>query len=214
MLRSLVVALSLLGALACTSSAGTAGSGVAAKDSRQVPAFEQLRVNGAFAVEVELGPAPSVRVEADDNIVPLISTEVEGDALVISSRQSMHTSGQLKVWVTTPRLVAVEHSGSGSVQVRGITGERFAAALRGSGSIELTGRVDALAVDLDGSGSLVAVGLIATTATVELAGSGSAEVNASEQLTADVSGSGSVRYMDGAKNVARNVHGSGSVEPM
>ena len=214
MLRSLAVALSLLGVFGCTSSAGPAGSGAAAKDSRQVAAFEALRVDGAFAVEVEVGPAPGVRVEADDDIVPLITTEVDGDALVISARQSMHTTGEIKVWVTTPRLVAVEHSGSGSVQVRGITGERFAASLRGSGSIELTGRVDALAAKLDGSGSLVAVGLVASSATIELAGSGSAEVNASEQLTADVSGSGSVRYMEGAKNVTRNVHGSGSVEPM
>lgn len=213
MLRSIVVALALV--TACNfSSSGVAGSGVAGSEQRAVGAFERLAVDGSFAVEVEVGPATSVRVEADDNILPLITTEVAGDTLKVSSRGSFNTTRSIKVYVATPRLVGLEHGGSGSVRVRGISGERFAAALDGSGSVQLAGRSDALTVSLDGSGSLAAAELIAASVTVALSGSGSAEVHASERLVASVDGSGSVRYSGGAKDIVRNISGSGGVSPL
>ncbi len=213
MLRSLVVALALLTACNFMSS-GVAGSGVAASEQRAVGAFERLASDGSFAVEVEVGPAASVRVEADDNIVPLITTEVAGDTLKISSRGSFNTARPIKVYVATPRLAGLEHDGSGSVRVRGISGARFAAALSGSGSVQLAGRSDSLTVSLDGSGSLAAAELIAASVTVALSGSGDVQVHASERLVASVDGSGSVGHAGGAKGIDRNISGSGGVTPL
>ena len=219
MSKPLRIALALLTACpwltACTGTgAGTQGSGVASGEAREVPAFDRLTADGSFAVEVEVGPARSVRVQADDNIVPLITPEVEGSVLHVSSRGSFHTSGPIKVTVTTPSLVGVDHSGSGSVRVQGITADSFTAALRGSGAIDLAGTADALEASIEGSGALQAADLVTTRATVDLSGSGGAEVHAREHLTARVSGSGSVRYTGGAQDVVREVHGSGSVAPM
>jgi len=213
MLRSLVVALALL--TACNfMSPGVAGSGVAASEQRAVGAFEQVASDGSFAVEVEVGPAASVRVEADDNIIPLITTEVSGDTLEISSRRSFTSARPITVYVATPRLVGVDHDGSGSVRVRGISGERFAAALDGSGSVQLAGRSDSLTASLDGSGSLAAAGLLAADVTVALSGSGEVQVHASERLVVSIDGSGSVRLAGGAKEIVTNISGSGDVAPM
>lgn len=213
MIRPLLVALALL--TACNLSVtGVAGSGVAASEPREVPAFEQLALSGSFAVEVEVGPARSVRIEADDNIVPLISTEVKDNTLHVSSRGNFHTSKPIVVHVTNPTLTGVDHSGSGSVHARGITGERFTVGMSGSGAVELAGTADALTVSLDGSGSLAAKDLVSARVTVSLSGSGGVTVHASEKLTASVSGSGSVQYTGGAKDVVRNIDGSGSVTPL
>jgi hypothetical protein len=139
MFRHLVVAVALFSACTGTST-GVAGSGVAAKDTRELAGFDRVALAGSFAVEVEVGPKHGVRIEADDNIVPLITTEVSGTTLKVSARGNFHTTQPIKVWVTAPALVGVDHSGSGSVRAHGIAGDGFTAALSGSGAVELAGR--------------------------------------------------------------------------
>ena len=215
MLKPRIVALALFAAAACNGSfVGVEGSGVSASEDRQVAAFEAVALSGSFAVEVEVGPARSVRVEADDNIVPIVRTEVVGDVLKISSQQNFSARGPIKVRVTTPRLVAVEHSGSGSIEARAIVAESFTASLDGSGLVRLAGRADTLTASIDGSGSLEAADLATTGTTVSLSGSGGAKVHASERVVATVSGSGAVQHAGGAKDVVSNIRGSGSVTPI
>ncbi len=214
MLKRFVVAL-VLSAAACTGSfSGVSGSGVVVREARQVPAFTAVHAAGSVLVEIEVGPAQSVHVEADDNVAPKITTVVSEDVLTISASGSFNTSSPVKVVVTTPVLAAIEGSGSGRVQVRGISGERFAVQVSGSGKVELAGKADELVATLGGSGSLVAVELKCIGVTAEVSGSGSAQVFASERLMATLSGSGSLRYAGGAEHVVSSAEGSGSVEPM
>jgi len=216
MLKPLVLVLGLLGVPgACNIvSSAVVGSGVTASEDRQVADFTEVQLSGSFEVEVEVGPSKSVRVEADDNIVPLISTAVVGSTLKIATRQGFSTGQPVKVWVTVPRLLGVDHSGSGSVHAHGIDGERFVARLQGSGSIRLAGRADALAATLDGSGALMAADLVTGSATVDLAGSGTAEVHASEHLGVTITGSGAVRYAGEPEDITRNILGSGTIAPL
>jgi len=215
MLKPRILALVLLTAAACNFSVvGVEGSGVSASEDRQVAAFQAVALSGSFAVEVEVGPAQSVRVEADDNIVPIVVTEVVGEVLKISSRQNYSTRGPIKVRVTTPKLTAVEHSGSGSIEVRAIDAGLFTASLDGSGMVRLAGAADMLTANIDGSGSLEATDLATNSATVALSGSGGAKVHARQRVVATISGSGSVQHAGGAKDVVSNIRGSGSVTPM
>jgi len=216
MFKPLVLALGLLGLPgACNIvSSGVQGSGVTASEVRQVPEFAQVQLTGSFEVEVEVGPTESVRVEADDNIVPLITTAVVGSTLKITARHGFSTNQPVKVQVQVPRLLGVDHSGSGSMRVQGIDSERFVVKLQGSGSVRLAGRADALVANIEGSGALAAADLVTTSATVDLAGSGTAEVHASEQLAVAIAGSGSVRYAGGPKDITRNIHGSGTIAPL
>ena len=216
MLRPLLVALTLLGgAAACDLfTPAVQGSGVQAREDRQVAAFESVSLAGSSDVEIVVGPAQTVRVEADDNIVPLILTTVADNTLRISSTGSYNAKNPVKLTITVPRLTAIASSGSGSMTARDITAGSFAASLQGSGSVSLAGAADELTADLQGSGSLSAAALTTTRATVSLQGSGGAEVHCREQLTASITGSGGVRYTGGAKDVTQNIVGSGKVSPM
>ncbi len=216
MLKPLVIVLGLLGVPGTCNiaSSGVQGSGVAASEVRQVAEFAQVQLTGSVAVEVEVGPTASVRVEADDNIVPLITTAVVGSTLKIATSRGFSTDQPVKVTVSVPRLLGVEHSGSGSIYVHGIDSEQFAVKLQGSGSIRLAGRTDTLAATLDGSGALAAADLVADRVTVDLAGSGAAEVHARERLVVAIAGSGSVRYAGDPPDITRNIHGSGAITPL
>jgi hypothetical protein len=52
------------------------GSGVSKTESRSVGSFSKIDLSGSPDVEVAVGPATSVSVTADDNIVPIIETTV------------------------------------------------------------------------------------------------------------------------------------------
>ena len=60
---------------------GVSGSGRVATDKRDVKGFSSVDVSGIFQVEIVSGKDFSVEVQADDNILPLIQTNVDGDTL-------------------------------------------------------------------------------------------------------------------------------------
>src|SRR3982751_1352355 len=55
------------------------GSGHVVTESRDVPEFSGIDVGGIYKVDVTAQKDFAVVVEADDNLLPLIRTEVDGD---------------------------------------------------------------------------------------------------------------------------------------
>ncbi|MBL8974786.1 MAG: DUF2807 domain-containing protein [Myxococcales bacterium] len=211
----LAVGLALGLGLACQSSApGVQGSGVAAGEDRTVEAFTRVELLGSANLELEVGPAQRVRVEADDNIVPLLETTVSEGALRIASRKGYSTKTQPLVRAAAPVVTGVALQGAGDVTARGIAGESFVATIKGAGNMNLAGTVGELELRISGAGDVDASGLTAARVVVHISGSGDVKVSASERVEAHISGSGDVKYAGGAKDVVRDVSGSGSVEPM
>ena len=59
------------------------GSGTLASEVRQVAEFTEVELAGSADVEVTVGGEQKVVVEADDNILPLVETNVVNGRLVI-----------------------------------------------------------------------------------------------------------------------------------
>lgn len=64
---------------------GIKGSAVAGSEIRKETGFKGIEVGGVFQVEITAGKDFSVEVEADDNLLQYIKTEVEGDVLHIET---------------------------------------------------------------------------------------------------------------------------------
>jgi hypothetical protein len=64
------------------------GSGVTAVQERLLRDFRGIETDGLINIDVELGDDWFVEVSADDNILPLIATEVRGATLHFSTRGS------------------------------------------------------------------------------------------------------------------------------
>jgi hypothetical protein len=189
------------------------GSGVAKTESRAVASFSKIDLSGSPEVEVAIGPAASVAVTADDNVLPVIETTVGGDTLRIGSKQSYNTSLGVKVKITVPALDGVSVSGSGNIHATGLKAGDMDAGVTGSGDVTLSGAVDQLRAHITGSGELRAGELGAKNVRVTVTGSGDATVRASEQLDASVTGSGDVHYSGNPPKVRKNVTGSGGIAP-
>lgn len=146
-----VLCFGLLNFGSCNSNA-VRGSGNAKTESRAVASFSKIDLTGAPDVEVTVGPATSVELTADDNLLPMIETTVSGETLKIGSKGSYSTSLGVKVKITVPSLDALAISGSGNVHVKGLKTGEMEVKIAGSGNITLTGGVDRLRVHILGSG--------------------------------------------------------------
>ena len=78
------------------------GSGNSASERRDVAGFNEVEVSGAFQVEIVAGKDFSVELQADDNILPLIQTKVDGNTLQIELAQSVRSKSEMIVRISAP----------------------------------------------------------------------------------------------------------------
>lgn len=190
------------------------GNGMPARDQRAVGRVEGLEVNGSVIVDVRVGPAPSLAVEGDSNLLPFIRTEVRGDRLVVEKTRSLRTNNPVRVTYTVPRLTDVRHSGSGQLTVEGLNGAPLLVQQSGSGSLLLTGRVANLDATLNGSGSIDAATLQGGDANLAVNGSGRVNLGRvqGERVTAHLNGSGQLRVAGMTRSLTARSSGSGHLD--
>lgn len=188
----------------------TRGSGVAATDYRELAPFATVELAGANVVTVLVGPAQSVAVTADDNLVDLVTTTVRSGSLFIADHGSFTTETPMTVAVSVPSLDGVTLSGIGTVSVEGVTGTDFIADLSGTGTLEVSGTVDRLTAVLSGSGRAELQGLVARDGIARLGGTGEIDVHATSTLDATLTGTGSILY-SGSPSVTTHNTGTGSI---
>jgi len=188
------------------------GSGVASSETRDAHGFRNIEVVGSTAVTATVGGGgTTVIVEADDNLIGYITTEVHGDTLRVSLENGSYSFNvPAVVRVTLPELASVTILGSANALVTGLDGGSFASTIKGSGDVRADGRVELLEASVQGSGDMELAELEARDVRVYIAGSGNASVRATMTLEAEIRGSGDVIF-GGDPVVSGSVHGSGSV---
>jgi hypothetical protein len=191
------------------------GSGVSATETRALTPFTGIDLAGVgkLVLRVNEGSAYGVKIVADDNLLPLVVTEVKGDTLKIYTKDSISFSKStgFTYEVTAPKVERIESSGAASIDGAGFNGGKLVVDVSGVGSVKLVGRVEEFRADLSGAGSLNSSALVANDVRVDLSGVGSAEVHADRKIRANVSGLGSITWQGGATDVKTDVSGLGSV---
>ncbi len=239
-LVAVLVVVLAVGALAtgCISMSGRTtieGSGVAATETRTIAEFTGISIEGSGDAVVLFGDEPSIVVEADENLLEYIETEVEGNTLYLRLRHpekgvSFRTRSPLRYTITTPSVSAFSIAGSGSVHCAKLAAEELGVEIAGSGTVVLNDmRCGKLEIDIAGSGDVrmsgvaesqwiqisgsgdVAAGDLRTKKTrIDIAGSGDATIWATERLRVSVAGSGDVQYY-GSPSLSKSIDGMGSV---
>ncbi|MBV9957323.1 MAG: DUF2807 domain-containing protein [Acidobacteria bacterium] len=190
---------------------GVHGSGVIKSEKRNVEAFTALDTSGAFDIEIVCQKEPSLELEGDDNILPLVKAEVRGGTLYLSPDKPYSTRKSVRVRITVPNLESISSSGAGSFRVTELKNEQLKIDTSGASNIDLAGQTRSLDLDMSGASKVDSESLKAERVRISLSGAGKANVYASEELNADVSGAGSVTYTGDPKTVNKKVSGIGSV---
>lgn len=211
---------------------GTRGEGPIKTETRNVSGFHGVDLALSGDVTVRTGADYSVAVHAQENLLPLLKTEVNNGILEIYFDGNVSYSEDLKIEISAPNLdeflvsgsgkmevqtplqaetIHMTVSGSGDIVANNISSSRVTGAISGSGALELGGRTGSMSMDISGSGDLKGKQLTCDSLNVQIAGSGSAHARVERALTGSVAGSGDVFY-DGNPSVNVDVAGSGSVK--
>ena len=210
-MKKTILVLTLLMLLAGCKMGGISGSGTRKTEKKEVPAFKAIETGGAFDVEITCQKPQSVEIEADDNLLPLLETDVSDGVLHVGMKQNYHSQKLISVRIAVPDLNRITISGAGTARVTGVKNENFVINSTGAAKIEAKGETKAVEIRNSGAGLIDAHELRSSKAEVNLSGAGQAEVYASEQLDVTISGVGRVTYSGQPKVINKNISGIGTV---
>lgn len=196
----------------CGGITGIPGSGTAKTENRNLSGFKKIRAAGALNVDVTFKSDYSVTVEADDNLLEYITTEVSGDELVIASKDRINPKTKINIRITLPELTSLDISGASSGSVAGLKGDKFDLEISGASKLKVDGEVRELKAKASGACSIDAENLKAENADVDASGASGIIVNASGDLKAEASGASHVIYIGDPKSLKQNATGASSIK--
>jgi hypothetical protein len=209
--RSIFVLIATVAML--TACSVTTGSGNVVSESRTVSGFTKIDLSGAGDVIIEQNGTEALTIEAEDNLIPKLTSEVVNGTLRLGEKSNLtiHLTKPVTYRVSMKDVSGLIISGSGTVTAATITAPSLAVDLTGSGKITVGGTVDQQDLAISGSGEYQAKDLQTKIASVEISGSGNATVTVNDKLDAQISGSGQLTYYGNPPQVTQEVSGSGRV---
>jgi hypothetical protein len=187
-----------------------------------VKPFERIEVAGSFDVFYQQGDTTSVRIEAPSETLKKMDVYSDGHTLHIGMEHDLTDLSfasfpeDVKVYVTSPDLIAVELAGSGDFKGQGrIDTDNLKLSIAGSGEISLDDVIcNALKADIAGSGDVKLDNVATATANFSIAGSGDIKAHFSqcENVKTDIAGSGDVKLSGHVKTHQESIAGSGEVD--
>lgn len=192
---------------------GVKGSGNIVSEKRDLSGFNGVDVGGVFKVDITAQKDFSVSIEADDNLLPFIKTEVRDGILKISTDGRIKTSNSLRVHISAPDISDLNASGASNVTLTGVKNSSLSVDSSGASKIEVGGETSNLTVDVSGASKIQADDLKTVDANIDASGASSVYVNVSGVLKSDASGASRVTYGGSPTNVQKKTSGASRVSP-
>jgi hypothetical protein len=187
------------------------GSGVVKTEKRSLTAFNSIEVICHGSIKVDTQGQEGLEISGDDNIIPLITTEVNNGTLYIRSSKDYDPQDKLEILISAPNLKSFVFAGAGESTISNVKNDRMEIAITGAGSLTASGETKEADITLSGAGSVDAKNLRALSARVNATGAGSVDVYATEQLDAKAFGVGEINYYGKPKTVNRQAVGIGGI---
>jgi hypothetical protein len=215
-----------------------AGSGNLVTQSRSVSNFNAVTLAGFGDLTMIQGDSESLTIEAEDNILPHITTLVTNGRLSIGYDNQdwsnfIRPTKPIRFNLSLKNLSALELSGAGNIQSANIKTDQLdvrvsgagnikiekleanalVATLSGAGNFDVAGNVANQDIRLTGLGNLGAGNLKSQSARITMSGAGNATVATLDSLDVTIRGVGSVRYY-GSPEVTQKISGVGAVSKL
>lgn len=211
------------------------GNGQKGQVEKSLTVSDKILISGSYDVEIMQGNSKSIKVIADENILPYIIIDEKENRLAIRTKDGFDISptNSIRLIITTDKLSELSVNGNVDVKSTTIfTGEAYLkleiegsgdimlqvntpsvnAHIAGTGKMDLSGETKDLKIMIDGQGDFNSKQLKAENVSVSINGTGDADVFASANLDVQISGSGDVSYL-GSPQIKQNIAGAGKVEP-
>ncbi len=210
-----------------------AASAFAGKQDRPIGSFTEIEISSAFKVVLTQGNTEKLTLEADENILDKIITEVRGNKLIIKLENNniIRNTKEMTVYLTFKELSKISLSGavnlsgtnamkfndldidgSGSSKIDlDLTTKKLKLDLSGASTIVLKGTGTSLAADFSGASSLKAEDFKVKSCAIDCSGASSIIVNASEKLRVEGSGASKIKYTGNPAIVETDLSGASKI---
>jgi hypothetical protein len=212
------------------------GSGNMVEEERQVSGFTGVALGGIGDLTIEVGEEETLRIEAEDNLLGYIETEVRDGTLRVQTRDKVNLKPKRSIhfYLTVKELNTIVLSGLGDIEVPGLETGRFAVRISGMGDVKVGelnadrldgiisgmgdleiagGQVEAQDIIISGAGEYRAGDVRSDKVEITTSGVGNATVWATETLDVLIGGSGSVNYY-GTPRIDFSRSGSGTLNSL
>ncbi len=210
--------------------AGKRGNGIVVEETRNVKEdFTVVSASEGLDVFVTQGSDYKILVEADENIIDLIGTDVREGRLKIHAIENIGRATK-KVYVTLPEVTGLRSSSGADLIAQNIieserieldassgsdlnvelNAQEVSAEASSGADIKVAGQTDYLYADASSGADIRAKGLIAKTCTADASSGSDISVNVTESLVADASSGADISYT-GEASVKTKKSASGSV---
>lgn len=210
---------------------GGVGSGNVVKENREVSGFQEVSLDGMGNLIITQGDQESLIIEAEDNIIPHINSEVIDNKLEISYDRAMPTpTEEVNLYLTLEDIDSIEISGVGKIRSEQLNTEQLSIKIdgavecnlsdidveeliitnSGAGRIVLSGSADQQTITINGAGDYDGADLESRSATITINGAGNAVLNVREFLKAVINGSGRIEYI-GDPQLQEEINGIGTI---
>lgn len=183
------------------------------EQTRNLSQFTKIAISGPMNLVVDAGKPFSVSVQGETKFINRVTTQVVNGELRIGMKDDSSTNIRKheRIVVSLPSLTSFDAEGAGLARLNNVQGDRLDVEYAGAGRLVINGKVRHLRIEAEGVGEVDTKGLIAQEADVDFEGIGAVSIYASEKLTADVEGMGSLTYYGNPRIVNKSVSGIGSV---
>jgi len=163
-------------------SVGIRGSGNIEEEIRQVNNFDEIELHTIADVDIHFSESTLISVEAEENLLRYIQTDVTGTKLVIDLPEGISLLPQERILINvwTPALKSVKTSSTGDITIDDFSTVNFTAEVSSTGDIDIEN-------------------LQANTAHLKTSSTGDITVSSlvTEQLEAEISSTGDITIRDG-----------------
>jgi hypothetical protein len=194
----------------------TIGSGNVVTESRDVRDFDRVSLSGSGSIFLTQTGEESLTIEAEDNVLPLLTSDVQGGELKLGFLNhigTVTTNAPIRYYLTVKNLHGLTISGAGKVEMSTLATDALGVTISGSGSIQAPAlTAEALEIRISGSGKITASPLQADTLTVAISGTGHAILSGkATRQEISIPGAGAYDAAELVSDAARvRVSGAGS----
>ncbi len=214
---------------------GEKGNGKVVTQERNV-SDEFTEVKGSAGLDVYLtqGDENKIVVEADENLLQYIETDIENGKLHVTTSENIGRSKSKKVYVTYKQLSNIEASSGADVTGNTVIKSEFLSLKSSSGAdlnvevfakdltaktssgadLRVKGKASSLIADASSGSEINAKDLLVISCNAEASSGAEVTVNVKEQLETHVSSGGDINYYGNPVSVNSNESHSGSVHKM
>jgi putative autotransporter adhesin-like protein/outer membrane protein with beta-barrel domain len=173
-----------------------------------------LKQGSECSVRIETGKRPAtVTTDISNGVLTLNSDDFVNAYVTVKDLERIDISGNGKVEtdssITTKDLELII-SGIGKIEMN-LEAENLKTDISGKGSIELNGSAKNMSVDISGAGKVEADNFSVSRCDVNISGAGKSEVDVKDELNINISGVGSVNYVNEPAKISQHISGLGKV---